>query len=335
MKPTAISSWVLLIAKALEDSGQCSRTIFERAGLDYSLLSDPNARYPVELTTRLWKISAEVTGNPCFGIKAASFWHPTTIHALGYSWMASESLYDALTRAVRYFRIVSSGAGAYLVETDDEVQFVFKSRSKSKLADEAVDAGIALIVVMCRTSYGDNFNPLRIDMTREVLPCAQSYVDYFKAPVNFSMPTDILYFDKAQVYEKLPTGNAELARANDQIITEYLAHFDRNNTSLRVKIKLVERMPSGQVTEESIAKTLNMSVRTLQRKLKEEGGSYKEILDETREELAAQYMKNSRRSINEITYLLGFSEPSNFSRAFKRWTGRSPTRFRDELMARS
>jgi len=71
-----------------------------------------------------------------------------------------------------------------------------------------------------------------------------------------------------------------------------------------------------------------VSLRSLQRRLRDEETSYSQLLDETRRELAMQYIRRSRMSINEITYLLGFSEPSNFSRAFKRWTGHSPTEHR-------
>ncbi len=71
-----------------------------------------------------------------------------------------------------------------------------------------------------------------------------------------------------------------------------------------------------------------MCLRTLQRKLSEENTSYKELLDETRRELANQYLRQATLSVSEVTYLLGFSEPSNFSRAFKRWTGRTPSEFR-------
>ena len=74
--------------------------------------------------------------------------------------------------------------------------------------------------------------------------------------------------------------------------------------------------------------TLHVSLRSLQRKLKEEDTSYKDLLEETRRQLALQYLRDSRRSIGEITYLLGFSEPSNFTRAFKRWTGKSPVQYR-------
>jgi AraC-like DNA-binding protein len=99
---------------------------------------------------------------------------------------------------------------------------------------------------------------------------------------------------------------------------------------MRVKVALLEHLPSGHVSEEEIAQGLHLSLRTLQRKLRDEGTSYKELLDETRRELATEYIKNPHVSISEITYLLGFSEPSNFSRAFKRWTGSSPSAFRAE-----
>jgi AraC-like DNA-binding protein len=97
---------------------------------------------------------------------------------------------------------------------------------------------------------------------------------------------------------------------------------------MQVKTKLIQELPSGNISEEIIAEDLYMSQRSLQRRLREEGTTYKELLNETRRDLAAQYIKASSVSINEITYLLGFSEPSNFSRAFKRWTGVSPSEYR-------
>jgi AraC-like DNA-binding protein len=97
---------------------------------------------------------------------------------------------------------------------------------------------------------------------------------------------------------------------------------------MQVKTKLVDHLPSGAITEKDIADLLNMSLRSLQRKLEEKGYTYKQLLEETRRELAEQYIRNSRLSLGEITYMLGFSELSNFSRAFKRWTGKSPQHYR-------
>ncbi|MEE9265906.1 MAG: helix-turn-helix transcriptional regulator, partial [Gammaproteobacteria bacterium] len=104
--------------------------------------------------------------------------------------------------------------------------------------------------------------------------------------------------------------------------------FDRSSAAMQVRARLTEQLSSGHATQNSVADALHMSLRTLQRRLNDEGTSYKGLLDETRRELAAHYMAETHRSINEITYLLGFSEPSNFSRAFRRWTGKSPSAYR-------
>ena len=333
MYPTTISSWALLVAKAIDSSGHNSREIFQQAGLDPDKLRDANARYPYEGMTRLWQLAAEKTGDPCIGLKAAQYWHPTSMHALGYSWMASATLKEALKRTVRYLRVLSTATNLTLEESSDVVQLVFPGFTKSGAtqsapAIEAMDAALAVVVDMCRTSYGENFHPLGIAMTRTKPVCKKEFDQFFRAPIVYSASENKIIFSRDDLEELLPTANAELARVNDRIVTDYLADLDKNDISAQVKSKIVELLPSGNITEEFIAQSLNKSLRSLQRKLMEQGISYKTLLDSTRQELAKQYADDSKYSINEISYLLGFSEPSNFSRAFKRWTGQSPSKYR-------
>ena len=329
MRGSSISSWALLVAKALKADGHDSEALFRRAGLDPAKLKDADARFPVEGMCRLWRLSVQVTGDPYFGLKAARFWHPTTMNALGYSWMASDSLRDALTRMTRYGRLVTTVAEMTLEEFDDHFAFRIHSLiSRSKVPNEAVDAGLATFVNMCRISYGDDFHPLRVVTQRPGFDDPTPYVEYFSAPVEFSAPDNILYFSKDSLEAHLPTANPRLARINDRVVTQYLAQFDKGSMTMRVRAKLIDLLSAGNVTQQEVADSLHMSLRTLQRKLSEENTSYKDLLDETRRELANQYLRQATLSVSEVTYLLGFSEPSNFSRAFKRWTGRTPSEFR-------
>ena len=137
-----------------------------------------------------------------------------------------------------------------------------------------------------------------------------------------------MYFSKASLEAHLHTANPRLARVNDRVITQYLAQFDKGSTAMRVRAKLIDLLSAGNVTQQDVADSLHMSLRTLQRKLSVENTSYKVLLDETRRELANQYLRQACLSVSEVTYLLEFSEPSNFARAFKRWTGRTPSDFR-------
>ncbi len=335
MLPSTLSSIVLLITRAMEAEGLDSKTILKQAGLDPARMNDPNARYSYPAVTNLWKTAAKASGDPCFGLKAASFWHPTTLHALGYTWLASNTLFDALSRAARYIRIVNTAGIATFEETDKGYRFrmgMDDSWRGIQPANEAMDAGMALIIDMCRSCYGPDLNPTLIEVRRPKPTVGlKQFEDLFKAPIHFSCPKNTIYFAKQDVTKYLPTSNAEMARTNEKIIVDYLARLDKNNITTQVKAKLLDMLPSGQFTEEDVIQSLHLSQRTLQRKLKEEGTTYKALLEETRKELAKEYVNDTSLSFSEITYLLGFSEQSNFTRAFKRWQGQSPSAYREQI----
>jgi AraC-like DNA-binding protein len=330
---STLSSYALVVAKTLDARGVDSRALFRRAGLDPDDLRDPNARFPFLGMQKVWALAVEETGDPCFGLSIVRNLHPTSLHALGFSWLASASLRDGFSRLSRYARIVSS---VIAIDLDCPEESACRLRVTTPGFDldtvpASRDAGMASLVRLCRSSCGEQFHPLRVTLTRPRPPCDQAFQDFFRAPIEYAADAETLWFGREQIDMPLPTANADLAMANDRILTEYLADLERNSITLRTKAAVIERLPAGTVSTASIARALNMSPRTLQRRLRAEGTGYKELLDETRRELAAQYIRSSRYSINEITFLLGFSDVSNFSRAFKRWEGVSPSSFR--LMA--
>jgi AraC-like DNA-binding protein len=136
-----------------------------------------------------------------------------------------------------------------------------------------------------------------------------------------------LIFDSDSIERLLDTGNPELARQSDAISSRYLARIERFNIVARVREVLTQRLKDREPSQEEVAEILNVSARTLQRKLGDSGTTFKEILDETRHALALAYL-SAPHSVSEITYLLGFSCTSSFTRAFRRWTGLSPSDWR-------
>ncbi len=329
---TTITSWARLVWEGLTASGLNADAVFRDAGLDPAALRDPNARYPFTSMTRLWRLSEAGTNDPCFGLTAASFWHPTTWHALGYSWLASRTLEEAMQRLSRYSGMISDAAIIRFNEQRSDFRLTIGARhAQLDPPGVVIDAALATVVHMCRVSYGQGFKPIRVELTQAGLGCRQERQAFYNAPVLYGKPENALVCPKAPLRETLATANAILARTNDRIIAEYLGQLGGESTVMRVKTRLIDRLPSGAVTEEGIAETLHMSLRTLQRKLCEEGTTYKRVLEETRRELAERYIQDASLTLNEITYLLGFSEASSFSRSFKRWTGVPPGLYRDSL----
>lgn len=333
---SALSSWVLLIARAIDSYGYDSAELFARLGLDHSRLRDPGARFSYPALTRLWMLAAKVTRDPCFGLTVASLWHPTTLHALGYSWFASANLEEAYERVQRYSRFLNTAANGVLRTEKSANSYCLildPSRINPAPATVAIDAGLAMLVNMSRASYGARFRPLRVSLQRSEPDQSERFTDLFEAPVAFSQAENALWLDPEMVSEPLATANPELARINDLVVTDYLAKLDRKDLTMQVKSKLIERLPSGQVSEEGIASSINISQRSLQRRLREQGVSFKQLLESTRRELSLLYVRDPQHSFNEVAFLLGFAEHSNFSRAFKRWYGKSPSQYRRDSLS--
>jgi AraC-like DNA-binding protein len=112
------------------------------------------------------------------------------------------------------------------------------------------------------------------------------------------------------------------------MLTEELARLDRSDVVSRCRAAVLEHLASGEGPAEDTAKQLYMSPRTLQRKLAEANTTNLQLVDDTRRNLALRYIEDPRRSVTDITFSLGFSQPSAFTRAFKRWTGLSPSDYR-------
>lgn len=324
-----LSSATLMLVRLMESLDIDVRKRFRELGADYELLHDPNARIPDEVVIQLWNTLVQQSRDPCIGLRSADFWHPTSLHALGFAWMASGTLKEAFERVIRYSHFITQNQRYVFDETASSFRFtIFESEEPFVFPQELYDAQMSFVKTMCDEIYGPGFSFLRIDMRRPEPSCAEQFRGRFKAPIVFGADSNTLYFSKEVILKELPTANADLARLNEEIVSAYLEQIEHGTISKKVSTRLIEQLPSGNVSQESIASSLYMSTRTLQRKLQEEGTSYKELLSETRYELAMRYMSKSSSAVSEVAYLLGFSEVGNFTRAFKRWTGMAPTEYR-------
>jgi AraC-like DNA-binding protein len=125
-----------------------------------------------------------------------------------------------------------------------------------------------------------------------------------------------------------PSADAALRQLLERFAADQLAKIPTSAPfSERVRACILSMLPLGSLTADTVAARFSMSNRTLRRRLQEDATSYQELLDEVRAELARHYLTRERRGIDEVAFLLGFSDPSAFSKAFRRWTGQTPADF--------
>lgn len=314
------------MVKTLAEYGVEAKTIFTEAGLDFSTLQSQE-RQEARNMQQVWRLATKYTGDDAFGITFAKNMNPMILHGLGFSWMASDSLLDAFTRLVKYYRLITTAGGIELTEEGEvyRVRYMIPEQGSPALA--SLDAALAVFLQFCRFTKGSDMSPVKVELQRPQPENNKAFLTYFNCDVQYDCRYNSLYFSKALLEESLPTANPELARANDQVVIEYLRKFDQADVVSKVRAIIIECLPSGTPSQDKVAQKVHMSARTLQRKLVDKQTSYKLLLDEIRQELAQQYLREKGRTIGEVTYLLGFSEPSNFTRSFKRWTGMTPAEY--------
>lgn len=334
MSYSTIATTSQTLWRVIDSYGLDPAAVFERAGLDPTRWNEPGARFDDDKLDRAWILATELTGDPCIGLRVARHFSPASLQALGFVWLTSESLFDALSRLVHYFRAVSNSIELELAVSGEECRLsIARVMHRRQSREQSRDALWAALISLCRISTSEDFTPLALELERPEPPCVAEFYALFRAPIGFGARRDAMVFRRDQVERPLPTANRALAQANEQIVADYMARLDQTRFADRVRVKLVEALPGGGAEVEEVARALNVSVRTLQRRLANEHTSWSALLDEARCELALRFIGERQMSVKETTYVLGFSEPSNFTRAFRRWTGRSPTAYRDAARA--
>jgi AraC-like DNA-binding protein len=327
-----IAGWAVAVAEALDARDVDSKAVFAEADIDLADARDPNARFPSDRMSHVYELAEEATGDPAFGLSIAQYVHPTSLHALGYSLYASRTMESFCRRIVRYFRFVTTNAVTHLEKTDTDYRLILIPTSGLSLYIPQ-DAWLATIIRFSRQIYRPDFAPLRVCLRRPKPSInAEEFSKYFGAPVEFGSEGNVLVLDNDDMHVQLPAANAELARQNDHVVMSLLAQMDRQDVVAQVRASFFDLLPSGDCNKEKVARRLNMGERTLQGKLSERDTSYRILLNETRRELAEQYISQGLRSVSEVAYLLGFSDYSSFSRAFRAWTGSSPSEYRNRYL---
>lgn len=332
-KYTTIGGFPLMVAKALDAQGISGEAALVECGIDQHVLTDPDTRVPEEKIAQLLRLAVSRTEDPAFGLKVGEFVCPTTFHALSMSMWLSCSLKDAFDRAVRYGQLVSDAGVSGLEETAEEyTAWTAFAPNESDFSaaphPAAVDALYAALVTFCRAVYGGSLSPTHVSLMRDEPEDVASYSDFFRCPVDFSQSRISLSFDKKSMEKPLSSGHPELLKYSDHVIVECLNRFDKWDIVGRLKSVLLERLPSGKPSQRQVASALHLSLRSLQRKLHERGLTYESVLGEVRRDLAKTYIAQPHLSIGEISYLLGFSSYTNFSRTFKSWMGTTPRQYR-------
>jgi len=314
--------------KQLEDYGLDPKPIFEKAGVDPECIYDANARIPEKSFSSLFQLSLEASHDPFFGLRTEKYFRPAHLGALGFAWLASTTIRTAFERMSRYSKFFSAVLNVTLHEEADNFYICFSSARPSQYENVREDSQLAMTMKCCRVIAGERFRAARVTFRQKEPPDTSYYFEFFRCPLEFEAAETSMVIPVELADMRLTGSNDELANLNEHIVVKYLAHAEKTDVVNRVKAGIIDGLGSGDVTETLIAEKLHMTPRNLHRKLAKEDTSFKHLLNEVRQDLAHQYIHDRTMTLTEISFMLGFSEVSSFSRAYKSWTGKPPSEVR-------
>jgi AraC-like DNA-binding protein len=327
--PSIAVTSTLAMVRTAETRGIQTADVLKGAGVTRETLEDPDARLPAPTVLAIWSALRERAADPALQLAAPAVLPWGAYRVIDYLVAASTTVGEGIDRFARFFGLIADAVSLTVERDDDEHHLCLKRADGGAVPPVYVDYVFAALVSRVRMRIKPDLHVLRVELRQPAPPALAPYEKLFRAPVHFGAAEDRLSFSSEEWDSPTVSPDAALARLLEEharILAERVPHAP-SGFQADVQKAIASGLPErGSV--EHVARTLHVSVRTLQRKLVAAGTTFKEVSETVRGRLAEEYLADPSVSIAEVAFLLGFSDQSSFNRAFGRWTGVSPGRWR-------
>jgi AraC-like DNA-binding protein len=320
------------LLEAIRTAGADPDQILRTLDFDGSVLSDAERFIPCSVFARILEEAARFTADHCFGLHFGERFNPKNIGPLAYVVLNSPTIAVADQQIARYLKLYNQAAKASCMVEGERayLQYVL-CELEIESPRQQNEYGMAIRLNVIRMMMGSQWTPLEVQFAHQAPDEISEHQRIFGAPVLFGYKTNNLVIESEFLTRQVPAADPRLYRIMKRYLEEILREMPKDPSVLAsVRRVIAESMRDGDPSLGRVAKKMAVSPRTLQRQVKEHGIEFKNLVDDTRRRFALSYLKDRRNTLTEIAFLLGYSEGSAFTRAFKRWTGLTPLAYRHQ-----
>ena len=308
--------------------GAGREALLQRSRISPERLRDGDNRVPMSQYFELVQAAKDLTGNSAFALEFGRSVHMQEFTVLGLIFHACETVLDAIVQANRYGQLVIEvdvgAADRFQWHRRGGQLWLVDTRPDPDDFPELTEITFGRFMRLTRPFWE---TPLvkEVHLTHSAPEYEEEYARIWEAPTSFGTDWNAMRVEEARLKERIAVQPRFAFGILSEHAEELLKTLEASKTIRgRVESLLLPMLHTGDVSMDLIAQKLLVSRQTLYRQLRSEGVTFEEVLDELRRNLAQRYLSGRKTSVNETAYLVGFSDPAAFSRAFKRWTGKSP-----------
>lgn len=328
---TSLARFPAFLVTQATQLGLDPEPLLAQAKLTWQDLEDPDGRIQARKNIQLWRAVLGAVEDPGLGVRLGSALRTRDIGLVGYTMMHSANLGEALLRLARFGRILADDYPPELHLFAERAEFSLEPLPEQRVTmARLADFDLAATLAVLREITGIEIVPKEVHFPYRKPSGGTSVLrEFFGSAVRFDQPLIRLIFTRKSLELPIQSADESLGRYLDQLADQALESLAIGGSlAERVERALWAQIKEGRPQLEGVAATLAMSSRTLQRRLREEGTSFVELLDEFRHRFSLLLLEDRELAIYEVAYLLGYSEPSTFYRAFRRWTEQTPQEYR-------
>jgi AraC-like DNA-binding protein len=325
---TGLARFPSLLLREAARMGMDRTALMQRAGLSTSALQDPDRRIPMSRSAALWRALIADAPDAPLGLRIGSRRTLREAGLVGYVLQHSRTLRQGLERFTRYVRIISEAQRAEMRDDEEGVRLLLEGHPLLDAMRHPADSRLAWTLAAAREMTGATVVPIEVCFPYKAPEDLTEYHRFFRGPLRFGEKAALVF--RSEDLELPVVGS-------DETLGGYLEHLaeealrslgSEGSFTDRLRRTIWADLPGGPPTLRRTSERLGVSVRTLQRRLAAEKTSFDSVLEALRRDMGERLLREKHLAVCEVAFLLGYSEPGTFVRAFRRWKGTTPARFR-------
>jgi AraC-like DNA-binding protein len=324
------ASYIVSLIPTLKSWGVDTDALIEEIGLAPEQINTPGYRLSIYHALRLFYLCQKTIDDPLLGIHLGRNVRPKSFPVLGYAAMSSSNLGEAISRLLHFEKLVWNMGSTQLKHGGDTVKLKWSASAIAPVPTQFVEGASSGWIHFGKQVVADSRNiSLKVFFKHAPLVDTKQYQELLGYEVLFNQQWNGIELATSALDQQLIDADPELRQLMDKQGARLLKNYrERTNLVNEVRALLVQYLEFKEPSIEEISEQLNMSSRGLVSRLGDQGVTFTSLVDEVRKELAISYLSEKSLALVDIAFLLGFSEQSAFTRAFKRWTSQTPGQYR-------